>query len=94
MKRDHASFITAVFRKKWKIKVDDLACSHVSKKITIPTLVIHDSEDGDVPVSYANNIRQNLKNGSILITKGLGHTKILRDATIVTRVVNYIIKNP
>ena len=50
-----------------------------AKRVKIPTLLVHDSNDGDVPVSCALNIRQNLQNGQLLITKGLGHTKILRN---------------
>ena len=64
--------------------------SKQAKEINTPALVIHDSLDGDVPVSCAYNIRQNLKNGSILITNGLGHTKILRDKKTTSRVVSFI----
>lgn len=85
--------LTHHFEKKWKGKVDGFASSHVAKKISIPTLVVHDTEDGDVPVSYAKDIRQNLQNGTLLITNGLGHTKILRDRDIVRRTVDYIIQN-
>lgn len=78
---------------KWQVKVDDYASSYVAKKITIPTLIIHDTEDGDVPVRYAYDIRQNLQKGAILITSGLGHTKILRDKNIVQKAVDFIIQN-
>ena len=79
--------------KKWDLKVDDFASHVVAKRIEIPVLVVHDTEDGDVPVSCAYNIRQNLKNGSLLITHGLGHTKILRDQATVKKSVEFIIKN-
>lgn len=81
------------FEKKWGVMVDDYASGHVSKKIDIPVLIIHDTEDGDVPVSNAYNIRQNLQKGSLLITHGLGHTKILRDRNIVNKTVEHIIQN-
>ncbi|MEQ6122801.1 alpha/beta hydrolase [Pseudotenacibaculum sp. MALMAid0570] len=79
--------------KKWSRKADDYASHHLAKKITIPVLIVHDTKDGDVPVSCAYNIRQNLKNGSLLISHGLGHTKILRDKEIVHKSVEFIIKN-
>lgn len=81
------------FEKKWGVMIDDYASGHVSKKIDIPVLIIHDTEDGDVPVSNAYNIRQNLQKGSLLITHGLGHTKILRDRNIVNKTVEHIIQN-
>lgn len=79
--------------KKWGVLVDDFASSTMASKIDIPVLVIHDTEDGDVPVSNAHNIRQNLQNGSLLISHRLGHTKILRDRKIVNRTVEHIIQN-
>ncbi|MDD7914242.1 hypothetical protein [Polaribacter ponticola] len=51
---------------------------------------MHDVNDGDVLVSCAINIRQNLEKGSLLITNGLGHTKILRDKSIVNKIINFI----
>lgn len=79
--------------KKWGVIVDDYASGKVANKIDIPVLVIHDTEDGDVPVSNAQTIRQNLQKGSLLITHGLGHTKILRDPNVVNRTVEHIIQN-
>jgi len=58
--------------------------------VDLPTLVIHDSEDKYVPVSSAFSIRQNLKNGELLITNGLGHHKIFKDKKIMQRIVNFI----
>ena len=63
------------------------------KKIEIPVLVVHDTKDGDVPVSCAYRIRQSLTNGSLLITNGLGHTKILRNKEIVNKSIEFIIQN-
>lgn len=79
--------------KKWNVKVDDYASSQAAKKIEQPVLLIHDTLDGDVPVSCAYQIRQNLINGELLITHGLGHTKILRDKGVVEKAVNFIIEN-
>lgn len=78
------------FNKKWKINVDDYASSNASKKIDKPVLIVHDVLDGDVDVSCAINIRHNLKKGNLLITKGLGHTKILRDKEVTEKIVTFI----
>ena len=79
-------------QKKWNIILDDFSSSKVAQKIKIPVLVIHDINDGDVAVSCAQKIRQNLEKGSLLITNNLGHTKILRDNETVKKVVSFIIK--
>ncbi len=79
--------------KNWTLKADDFASHYVAKEISIPVLIVHDTEDGDVPVSCAYKIRQSLKNGSLLITHGLGHTKILRNQEIVYKSVEFILQN-
>jgi pimeloyl-ACP methyl ester carboxylesterase len=79
-----------VFEKIYKSKIDNFCSDKVAKEISIPTLVIHDSEDKFVPVRSAVEIRQNLKNGELLITHGLGHHKIFRDNIIIQRIIDFI----
>lgn len=79
--------------KKWVIHLDDFSSSNVAKKIKIPVLVVHDKTDGDVPVSCAYKIRQNLEKGSLFITNGLGHTKILRNNEVVHKSIKFIIQH-
>jgi pimeloyl-ACP methyl ester carboxylesterase len=93
LKREIQFKLKTYLEKKWNTKTVDFAGSEVAKKIKIPTLVIHDTEDGDVPVSSSSEIRQNLQNGSLLISSGLGHAKILRHKNTVEKVVNFITKN-
>ena len=93
LKEKSARKIQSGLEKKWMIHMDDFASSTVAKNIKIPVLVIHDKNDGDVPVSCAYRIRQNLEKGSLLITNGLGHTKILRNKEVVNKSVEFIIQN-
>lgn len=93
LKEKSARKIKSGLEKKWLIHIDDFASSTVAKNIKIPVLVIHDKNDGDVPVSCAYRIRQNLEKGSLLITNGLGHTKILRNKEVVNKSVEFIIQN-
>jgi pimeloyl-ACP methyl ester carboxylesterase len=62
----------------------------VAKYVATPTLVIHDSEDKIVDVSSAIAIRQNLSNGELLMTNGLGHNKILKDPDVIQRIIDFI----
>lgn len=61
-----------------------------SQEITIPVLVIHDENDDDVPVSAAHHIYQYLENGELLITKELGHRKILGDTKVIKKIMSFI----
>ena len=81
------------FEKKWSLNLSDYDTSKAAEKVKTSVLVIHDAIDGDVSVSCAINIRQNLEKGIILITNGLGHTKILRDKNTTQSIVNFITQN-
>ena len=82
--------LTELFEGKYKTKLDSLSSEHKAAKINTPTLVIHDSEDKYVNVSSAVSIRQNLKNGELLITNGLGHHKIFKDNFVIQRIIDFI----
>ncbi len=93
LKRKFGKKLQNYLENKWNIKFDEYASNKVAKDIDVPVLVVHDSLDGDVDINCAINIRQNLKNGKLLITNGLGHTKILRNKNISNRIVNFIKEN-
>ena len=93
LKEKSAKKIQSGLEKKWVIHLDDFSSSTVAKKIKIPVLVVHDKTDGDVPVSCAYKIRQNLVKGSLFITNGLGHTKILRNNEVVHKSIKFIIQH-
>ena len=92
LKEKSAKKIQLGLEKKWMIHIDDFSSSSVAKKIKIPVLVVHDIIDGDVPVSCAYRIRQNLEKGSLFITNGLGHTKILRNNEVINKSIKYILQ--
>ncbi len=75
---------------KFNTEIDSLSSEHKAAKITIPTLVIHDSNDKYVNVSSAVSIRQKLKKGELLITNGLGHHKIFKDNFVIQRIIDFI----
>lgn len=70
--------------------VDTLSASYNGKTILIPTLIVHDKGDMDVPVSAARNIHSNIKNSKLIITNGLGHRKILGDEQVLTEIFTFI----
>lgn len=61
-----------------------------AKDVSIPVLVIHDENDDDVPVAAAHHIYKYLSNGQIMITKELGHRKILGDNKVIKKIVAFI----
>jgi pimeloyl-ACP methyl ester carboxylesterase len=78
------------FEKKYNEKMDDFSGYKAASEITIPVLVIHDKDDQEVPVKAGIHIHKHLKNGALILTEGLGHRKILGDANVVQKTVEFI----
>jgi pimeloyl-ACP methyl ester carboxylesterase len=55
-----------------------------------PILVIHDTDDPEIPVTAAYNIGKHLKNGELMITHNLGHRKILADKAVIEKIKEFI----
>jgi pimeloyl-ACP methyl ester carboxylesterase len=72
--------------------IESVSPCETAKYTTIPTLVLHDTQDFDVDVSNAYKIRQNLSNGELLVTNGLGHRRILRNKKVINRIIDFIIE--
>lgn len=78
------------FEKKYGVKMNAFDASFAAKEVVIPTLVIHDENDNEIPLSASKNICQNLINGRLLITKGLGHRKILGDISVIKSTLQFL----
>lgn len=84
--------MTKLFEMKFDQAVNNYSAYIAAREIAIPVLVIHDEDDEDVPVSAAKHIKRHLQNGELLITKGLGHRKILGDKKVIDKIIQFIKK--
>ena len=80
----------ASFEKKIGETMDSYSAYIVAREVQIPVLVIHDTDDADVPVKAAHHIHENLENSELFITNGLGHRKILGDAKVIKKIVAFL----
>lgn len=78
------------FEKKFGGKMDDFSAFKAAEQITIPVLVIHDTDDADVPVKAAYHIQKHLKNSELIITEGYGHRKILGNEEVVRKIISFL----
>lgn len=69
--------------------IDQLASSEFIRNSSIPGLIIHDNSDFEVPVSCAYQIKDSIKNGTLLITEKLGHRRILRDSQVINKIITF-----
>lgn len=78
------------FENRYHVKMDDFSAYKAAKEIEIPVLVIHDKNDPEVPVKAGIHIHNNLKNGSLYLTEGLGHRKILGSHDVIKKISEFI----
>ena len=85
-----ANLLCTHFEKKSNVSMDSFSASRIAKVIEIPVLIIHDQNDCEVPFECSINIHANLKNSELLLTKDLGHRKILGDHNVIAKVLDFI----
>lgn len=90
LKKTTGLLLSTHFEKKYGKTMDSFSAYLSAKEVTIPVLVIHDENDDDVPVSASIHIHEQLKNGSLYITKKLGHRKILGDEKVIAKTIDFI----
>lgn len=79
-----------LFEKKFNKSINDYSAYIAAADVRIPVLVIHDENDEDVPVSAAHHISEHLADSTLVITKGLGHRKILGDKTVIKQIISFL----
>ena len=62
------------------------------RTLSIPTLVIHDDRDTDIPWKDGRAVADAWPGAEFLLTHGLGHRRILRDPAVVTAITEFIRK--
>ncbi|MBL4746473.1 MAG: alpha/beta hydrolase [Flavobacteriaceae bacterium] len=72
--------------------IENYSANISAKEVKIPTLIFHDENDLDVPVSSSENIRQNLQDSELIITQNLGHRRILKDEKVISKIVDFLSK--
>lgn len=83
-------YLIDLFETKYHDKMANYDVDRYAEKTGIPVLVIHDENDKDVPIKAAEAINKSLQNGQLMITKGLGHRKILGDEKVIESIRQFI----
>jgi pimeloyl-ACP methyl ester carboxylesterase len=78
------------FESMYQVKMDDFSAYKAAQKIKTPVLVIHDKDDPEVSVKAGIHIHENLENGSLFLTEGLGHRKILGNQNVIKKILEFI----
>ena len=89
-KKKAQSLMYNYFFRKTNIDVSEFSSSISALSINAKTLVIHDENDREVELYNSINIDKNLKNGELIVTKGLGHRRILRTESVIDKIVSFL----
>ncbi|WP_430400609.1 alpha/beta fold hydrolase [Flavobacterium sp.] len=91
LKPNIADLMRSSFEKTYQESMENYSGSNAAKEVNIPILVIHDENDEDVPYTASVNIHKTLKNSELLLTKSLGHRKILGNEDVILKIKNFIV---
>ena len=58
--------------------------------LSLPSLIIHDRDDTDVPYLHAETLAKLLKGSQLFLTNKLGHRRILYNQQVIARAVDFI----
>ena len=78
---------------KFEIQLNKLSISKLIKKTKCKGLIIHCEDDRDVPYKNSLKIHQDWINSQIIITKKMGHRRILKNIEVANAIYEFI-KNP
>lgn len=79
--------------KKFNLDFEEITACELAKTISLKNhLIIHDKNDLDVPYYNAEVLHKINPTSELLLTKGLGHTRILRDDQVVDSTLKFIKK--
>ena len=79
-----------LFERKYGVAMNYYSSSVAAKDCTTPVLIIHDENDEEVNVKSAYHIHETIKNSELMITKNLGHRKILGSTEVIKRIIEYL----
>jgi pimeloyl-ACP methyl ester carboxylesterase len=68
----------------------DFDVRHVAGKVDLPLLLIHDQNDRQVPVLEAARNAHMLQGAELIVTRGLGHNRLLADPKVVDALADFV----
>ena len=89
LKKEISIHLRDYFENMYQVKMDDFSAYKAAQKIKTPVLVIHDKDDPEVSVKAGIHIHENLENGSLFLTEGLGHRKILGNQNVIKKILEF-----
>jgi pimeloyl-ACP methyl ester carboxylesterase len=72
------------------VGVEQFGPDWLGARMTLPTLVLHDSDDRTAPLTTGRALAGALRGATLQVTQGLGHRRILDDASVIASAVQHL----
>lgn len=72
------------------MRFDDIDRIEELEALNVAALFVHDRDDAQVPVENSLRLRERMRDARLLVTHGLGHNRILREAGVVNAVADFV----
>ena len=92
LKEENLDLLLEIFKNKVGASVESydlIKCAEISKT---PTLILHCEDDRDIPADCSKESINYFKDGKLILTRGLGHRRILRNKDVVNSILKFLIK--
>lgn len=92
--KDRLVYFRQYVRKHFGIDFNETSTYVMSEKLKpLPMLLIHDKNDRDVPIKHSISLQSKLGYPKLYQTENLGHNRILKDAGVISKCLDFIQNN-
>lgn len=74
--------------------IESLDALVAARNANVPAMIFHDPADREVPFHFAEQMAESWRGSRLVPMPNLGHTRILRDATLIQTAVNFVATSP
>lgn len=86
-------YLNELIKKRHGRTLEEFSAYESAKSLpAVPTLLIYDRTDTDVPFYHAQPLMDTLKDVRLLVTEGYSHTRILRSPEVIKEAVDFLSK--
>ncbi len=82
--------VTARLETRLRARLDSVEVERIAPRLLLPSLVVHDDDDLEVPIENGVRIAAMLPRARLHRTHGLGHRRVLREPAVLAEVTEFV----
>jgi pimeloyl-ACP methyl ester carboxylesterase len=76
--------------RRFHIQFSEISIHKLHLSIKTPTMIFHDKYDFQIPYTDGKLIAQKMQNTQFVLTKGLGHYRIIKDRSVISESLHFL----